>query len=130
MKNLRPAAVKFALILSLLSFGEAMFEDVAAVHGHDNSDYIRIAIRLIIFLILLLFIFLGMNWARWVFVLLSLAGICVEVYFIIQDDFRFSTFWFVRFFIHTLIYLAVIIALFLPSSDKWFKKHSNTDDMV
>jgi hypothetical protein len=124
IKHLRPFAVKFALIVALLNFGEDIFEDIAAIHWKINaSNYI-----LIVFLILLLFIFFRMNWARWVFSILLLAGLCVEIYLIFHYDFRFSTLWFVKCFLHSLMDVIAVVALFLPSSNKWFKKYSNTNE--
>lgn len=121
----RPTAVKLALIFLLATFSTAIAEDVVAVHWNYVSAYIRIGVRLILFLVLLGFIFLGMNWARWLLVILSLAGIYLEISWIIQHSQTLSTLWTVEFCLHGLLNVVAIIMLFLPSSNNWFRGYSN-----
>jgi heme/copper-type cytochrome/quinol oxidase subunit 2 len=121
----RPNAVKFAIIFMLIGFSWAIGRDMVDVQGNNLSAYIGIGIRLIIVLILFWFIFLGRNWARWLWAVLALAGLCLEISWIVQHNRTLSTTWIIEFSIHSLIYLFAFIALFKPSSNAWFRGYSS-----
>jgi hypothetical protein len=119
----RPIAVDFAVALFLISVGWALIDAAFNVYRHlDPTDiYVLIEVRSIIYLIVFWCIYKGMNWARWLWIVNLVAGICFLFYWISHHT--VSTWWIEKFCLHTLMEVIAIIALFQPSSNKWFRKN-------
>jgi hypothetical protein len=119
----RPIAVDFAVALFLISVGWSSIEAAFNVYRHlDPTDtYVLIEVRSIIYLIVFWCIYKGMNWARWLWIVNLVAGICFLFYWISHHT--VSTWWIEKFCLHTLMETIAVIALFQPSSNKWFRRN-------
>ena len=116
----RPTSVNLALIIFLVSFSVSLGPRLAHAAFTDFSECIACASELII-LIPLWFIFRGKNWARWVLVVLTFVGFAFRLRQLIPQIGWHSLGWVVAYRWYILVEAGVLVVLFLPSSNRWFR---------
>jgi hypothetical protein len=119
--NPRPEQVKYAAILLATSTGLAIVNLAFRAHSDNPLTYVVLAAIASVPLLFAWLIFRGKNWARWVFVVLTV----LNLLFIPSSIRRLhasSAFqvWFYCF--QTLLQVIIAVLLCLPSSNEWFKK--------
>lgn len=116
----RPTSVNLALIIFVVSCVVWIAPRLARAPFTDLSECIARASELIIFLPLW-FIFRGKNWARWVLVVLTFLGFVFRLPQLIRELGEHSLGWVAAHRYYILIEAVVMILLFLPSSNRWFR---------
>ena len=112
--------VNLALIIFLVRFGISLGPRLARAAVTDFSEFVACGAELII-LIPLWFIFRGKNWARWVLVGLTLLGLCFGLPHLMREFGEHSIGWIVAHRWYIPIGVVVLVLLFLPSSNRWFR---------
>jgi hypothetical protein len=127
----RPMAVKIAIILLALDCGAAIVMDVV---NFQLSHYVTFGgwlIEDILFYVLVWCAFCGKNWARWfVAIWTVLLEICISPFAWVSFHRAYSTFGAVWFWLGWLLDIIAVIALFHPSSNRWFRGHRLPSDAV
>lgn len=121
----RPLAVDLSLIILLVSFAVSFIPQLVHADWTVFLVYVKFGIHLLVLAIPLWFVARGKNWARWLLVAYAVAGISFALPHIIRTYQAQSVPIIVTFCLRNLIVLGALVALFLPSSSKWFR--SNTD---
>lgn len=126
----RPLAVKLALAILVVHLGS--LEVLDAVHGKWDSFlfYIKIGMMVAMLFVPLWFVFRGKNWARWLLVGLGIAELCLIFGFVLprlSSQHALTTSWIVSTCFHNSIDFIAVAALFLPSSNRWFRTYANVD---
>jgi hypothetical protein len=117
----RPLVVNLALIILLVSFGVSLASRLARAEWNGLFLCVKYGSELIMLLLPLWFIFRGKNWARWLLVALAFSGFCFRLPQLIQQFDGHSVGWVVAYRWHSLIEAVALVALFLPSSNRWFR---------
>jgi hypothetical protein len=117
----RPATVKVALILLAIFAGEALAVSLICAQWGNLSSDISFGIFLVLNIIPLWFVFRRKNWARWFVAILTIAGVCYSPFLWVQEQQTFPAFWKVWFWLSVLSDIIVVILLFHPSSNRWFR---------
>jgi hypothetical protein len=120
-RGARPVAVKFAFIL--LALNTSLGFTMSLIYIPRGNLFLEVSSIgfLIIYVIPLWFLFLGKNWARWLVVILTFCGICHSFFFWVWHHQTFSVFETVWFWLVNLSDIITVIALFHPSSNRWFQ---------
>jgi hypothetical protein len=122
--NARPVAVKLALILLALDCGVALVIDAINIQSGQYGVFASWLIEDIVFFFLLWCVFCGKNWARWVVaVWIVLSEVCISPLAWVRYHQTFSTLEAVWFWFGWLLDIIGVIALFLPSSNRWFREY-------
>jgi hypothetical protein len=117
----RPLAVNLALIILLVSFSMSLTPRLAHAEWSDAFVWIKFGFEFIILLLPLWFLVRGKNWARWLLVALAFAGFCFRLPQLIGQFQEHSIGWIVTCRLYSLIEVVALVALFLPSSSRWFR---------
>jgi len=123
----RPIAVNFALILLAVNTGEAFIMSLIYTQWRNLSADISFGIFLILYVTPVWFVFRRKNWARWFVAILTFGGVCYSPFLWVRDHQTFSAFWTVWFWLSDLSDIIVVIALFCPSSNRWFQAKLSTE---
>src|SRR5271165_4279573 len=118
----RPAAVKLAIILLAVSYIVASVVDV--VH-FQWSYYVICGIWLVedlLCFILLWCTFRAKNWARWILAVFTFVGVCISFPHFFQSHHTWPAYFIVWFWLSDLMDIVTLIALFHPSSNRWFRE--------
>ena len=117
----RPLAVTLGLALFVAN--QSLILVYAAIRGnwHSPNFYINFGLSLAVLFVQVWFIFRGKNWARWLLVAMMFAGFCVLPWFIKRYS-SHSASWITLSVLQNLADIVVLVALFLPSSNRWFRR--------
>jgi hypothetical protein len=118
----RPMAVKVALILQALTTGESVV--MSAIYAQWSNLFLDISFGLfvIVYALPLWFVFHGKNWARWfVAVVTGFDTVFASSLVWFRYHQTFSTLGAVWFWLSYLLGIIAVIALFHPSSNRWFR---------
>lgn len=123
----RPLAVKISL--AILLCGAAVAIIPPALYGNWNSPlvYVKFGSEFVMLLLPLWFIFRGRNWARWLLVAFAFGGLCVSLPQLMRHLEAHSGSWMVTYVWRNLIVVAALVALFLPKSNRWFRRDENAN---
>lgn len=121
----RPSAVNFAIIILLVSTGWSLARHAVRADWGNPFVYIQFGCELVMLYIPLWFIFRGKNWARWIMVAWAVGGICVSLSSLMQNLHAGSASWIVTHYWRSLAEVVALFALFLHSSNQWFRGHTN-----
>ena len=117
----RPLAVNLALIILLVSFGVSLTSRLARDEWNDLLVFVKYGSELIMGWLPLWFVFRGKNWARWLLVAFAFAGFCSRLSLLIWLFHEHSVWSVVTYRWHSLIEAVALVALFVPSSSRWFR---------
>jgi hypothetical protein len=117
----RPLTVSLALIILLVSFSVSLVPRLVRAEWSDSFVWIKYGSEIVMLLLPLWFIFRGKNWARWLLVALAFAGFCFRLPQLIGQFHEHSVWWIVTYRLYTMIEAVALVALFLPSSSRWFR---------
>ena len=120
----RPVQVKIAAILLILCTGFGIIYLASRAHLDKPFTYIVLAVLASIPLLITWQIFVGKNWARWLFLVLVILTL-FRIPAIIEQLQAHSSFqnWFYCF--QTLMQVVCMVLLYLPPSNEWFKKRAS-----
>ncbi len=124
----RPLAVNLAVIILLASFGVSLAPRLARAEWNDLFVCVKYGSELIMLLLPLWFVFRGKNWARWLLVAVAFAGFCFRLPQLIRHFHEHSVWWVVTYRWLSLIDVVALVALFVPSSSRWFR--GNRDAII
>ena len=117
----RPLAVNLAVIILLVSFGVSLAPLLTSAEWREPFVYVKYGSEIVMLLLPLWFIFRGKNWARWLLVAFAFAGFCGRLPQLIGQLHEHSVWWIVSYRLYSLIEWVALVALFLPSSSRWFR---------
>ena len=122
----RPLVVKLALAILVLHVG--LLDLLDAIHGDWNSllFFIKMGTMALIAFVPLWFAYCGKNWARWLLVTFVVAELCLIFGVILprlSNHHAVTTSWILWTCFHNAIDILAVAALFLPSSNRWFRKY-------
>jgi hypothetical protein len=123
----RPLAVKLALAVLLWRAGVAIIPRV--LYGNWNSPLVDVKFgsEFAMLLLPLWFILRGRNWARWLLVAFAFGGFCVSLPRLMRHVDAHSVSWIVAYSWRNLLVVAALVALFLPKSNRWFRRDENAN---
>ena len=125
-RGTRPLAVNLALIVLLVSFSVSLAPRLARANWSDFLVWVAYGSELIILLLPLWFIFRGKNWARWLLVAFAFVGFCLRLPELIRLFQERSVWWVLDYRLLGQIEWVALLALFHPSTEKWFLRDSRT----
>ena len=120
-KGFRPWSVKFAIIILLVIPGWSLVRFAVRADWGNVLVCFQFACQLAMLFIPLWFIFRGSNWARWIMVAWVVGGLCVGWPRLAQSVRAASGWSLVTYHWRSLAEVAALIALFLHSSNHWFR---------
>jgi|SRR5579883_1262241 len=121
----RPLSVKLAIIILLIIPGWSLVRFAIRADWGNPLVCAQFACRLAILGIPLWFIFRGNNWGRWIMVAWVVGGLCVG-WPRLAESVRGASGWsLVTYHWRSLAEVAALIALFLHSSNQWFREHTH-----
>ena len=96
---------------------------MSLIHAQWNnlSSDISFGSFVVLYIIPLWFFFRGKSWARWFVAILTFAGVCYSPFLWARDHQTFSAVETVWFWLSDLLDIITVIALFHPSSNRWFR---------
>jgi hypothetical protein len=93
-----------------------------AIRGNWQSAYfyvIFVALLTVLF-VPVWFIFRGKSWARWLLLAIFCVGFCAHFLSFSNSRSAHSASWIALDFVKSFVDIVALIALFLPSSNRWF----------
>ncbi len=123
----RPLAVNLALAILLCGAGVAITPPI--LYGNWNSPlvYVKFGSEFVMLLVPLWFIFRGRNWARWLLVAFAFGGFCISLPQLMRHFEAHSVSWMATYSWRNLIVVGALVALFLPKSNRWFRRDKNAN---
>jgi hypothetical protein len=121
----RPLAVNLALLVFLANSAASILPPVLYGHWDSPLVYVKFGSEFIMMLFPLWFIFCGRNWARWLLVAVAFGGFCVSLPQLIRHFEAHSISWIATYCWRNMITVGALIALFLPTSSRWFRRPKN-----
>jgi RsiW-degrading membrane proteinase PrsW (M82 family) len=124
----RPLVVTLALALFVANQLPNLVLDAIRGNWHSIYFYIIFVVLLVVLFVPVWLIFRGNNWPRWFLAALFLVGFCADLVSFINSHSSHSASWLALRFLKPFVDLVALIALFLPSSNRWFRncKHGAT----
>lgn len=116
----RPLGVKIALVILLIVIGSSFAPRLAHAKWSNHFLCMEYAFEVGIASFMTWFIFRGKNWARWFLVLVCVAGLCSSVPNVVKHIRQPSLWWILTYGAGNLVDVAILVALFHPSSSEWF----------
>jgi hypothetical protein len=117
----RPLVVNLGLALFVANQVPNLVLD--AIRGNWRSVYFYIIfiVLLAVIFVPVWFVFRGKNWARWLLVAIFSVGFCAYLLEFINSYSSHSASWMMLGILKTLVDIVAFVALFLPSSNRWFR---------
>jgi len=121
-QNPRPLAVSLGLVVFVATEAPTLVHDAIRGNWQSLSFCIYFGTMLAIVFVLGWFIFCGRNWARWLLLVIGFAGFCIFLPWFIEHYSSHSASWIALSCLQNLADIVVLVAFFLPSSNRWFRR--------
>jgi hypothetical protein len=113
----RPRMVTLGLALFAANQVPNLVLDLIRGNWHNPYFYIIFLILLAVLFIPVWFTFHGYNWARWLLIAIFWVGFSAHLLSLIN-----SGSWLALDFLKPFVDVVALVALFLPSSNRWFRR--------
>ena len=117
----RPLAVTLGLALFVANQAPNLVLDAIRGNWHSLYFYIILVVLLAVLFVPVWLIFRGNNWARWLLVAIFFVGFCAHLRSFINSHSSHSASWIALDFLKPFVDIVALTALFLPSSNRWFR---------
>jgi hypothetical protein len=121
----RPLAVNLAVVLLLVNVGASLVGSALRAVWNSPFVYIKFTCELLMLAFPLWFCWRGRNWARWLLVAFAFGGLCLSFPRLVRHLQAGPASWIVSYCWRNLIDLIALVVLFHPSSNRWFRGHTN-----
>ena len=117
----RPLTVTLGLVLFVANQVPNLVLDAIRGNRHSPYFYLILVVLLVLVFVPVWLILRGHNWARWLLVAIFFVGLCAHLGSFINSHSTHSPSWIILDFLKSFVDIIALSALFLPSSNRWFR---------